>query len=744
MKRRFTLLLIALCCFFIPQSGFSQNCMQIGVGLAGPAYWENGENAFIDQMRYRGAWLTFNHQGSSPWNTGFADEIPMDSVGFPNAGVPYATPSGGLQRLRIVVSANGRVPLGRYAFLYDGFGEFSFFGFSVDSLSPGRIEVTLQGTGNVWIHLDSSSVAPNHARNFRLVPLAQEVSYEQDVFKASFLEKLQPFHTLRFMDWFHTNGNPLITWDMRSTPNSYSQADSAGIAYEYAIDLCNRTAKHPWVCVPHMADSLYIRQMAAMWHNNLDPNLDLYLEYSNEVWNWQFAQAQWNIQQTQWYPSHWPLNTLYDPNQNFGWNSGRHSRQVFRIWREVWGDDSLRVKRVLGTQAAWPQAVAYGNIAGANEEYDYLSPTWYFGLSTAQSAGMGAGTTAQQVIDTCRNNYFNYLLPLMKMHYQIAGSLGGKGVIHYEGGQHISAYGDWNHPALQAFYDAQNHPAMYDLYDDVLDSLRDWGSELAMAFVLGGGNSVYGSWGHIPSVDSTSSMSYSPKYEALLDNLLPEPAPNLGADSLICDGESLTLDAGGGFQSYAWSNGATSQSIAITTTGSYEVSVTDGNGCLGSDEFTLNVASLPTPNLGGDTLSGGLPFLLQTSATYPAYLWSTGDTQDSIYVTNGGNYWVEVTDSNGCTGRDSVHFIIVASVDAQASSEIRVYPNPTTESVQIRLDKPFLQALAELYSSEGKRLYSTIINQASYSINVEHLPAGIYLLQLTQNGAPVQFRIIKQ
>lgn len=564
------------------------NCMQIGVGLEGPAYWSRGENPFIDQMKWRGAWITFNAQGQSPWDTQLDHLIPLDPNGYPNAGIPYNTSSGS-QKLRMVLSAGHRIPASRqYAFLYDGYGDFSFYGFSVDTIQPGRIVATLNGTGNVWMHIDSSAPAPNHARNFRLIPLGQESTYEQEMFRPPFLEKLAPFHSIRFMDWFHTNNSPLISWDMRSTPNSYSQADSAGVCYEYAIELCNRTEKHPWVNVPHLADSAFIAEMARMWHNQLSPDLDIYVEYSNETWNWQFLQAQWIIQNTTWPPAHWPLNTEYNPNQNFSWNSGLKSRRVFRIWRREWGPDSLRVKRVLGTQAAWPQATAYGNIEGANYQYDILSPTWYFGLSTGQSASLDSSTTAQQVIDTCRNNFFAHLKDNLKLHYQIVDSFGGE-VAHYEGGQHISAYGNNSHPALQAFYDAQVHPDMYNLYDEVLDSLRGWGSTLSMAFVLGGGNSQYGSWGHISSVDSTPSLSNSPKYIALLDNILSQPDAGLPSDTTICNGDQLVLAANPGFDSYNWSTGDFISSITTTNAGNYTVTITDEFGCSSSDSTLVIV-----------------------------------------------------------------------------------------------------------------------------------------------------------
>lgn len=60
------------------------------------------------------------------------------------------------------------------------------------------------------------------------------------------------------------------------------------------------------------------------------------------------------------------------------------------------------------------------------------------------------------------------------------------------------------------------------------------------------------------------------------------PSVNLGQDTIYATG-SYTLNAGTGFSAYSWSNGSTQQSITVTSTGNYCVTVTDGNTCTGSD-----------------------------------------------------------------------------------------------------------------------------------------------------------------
>lgn len=129
----------------------------------------------------------------------------------------------------------------------------------------------------------------------------------------------------------------------------------------------------------------------------------------------------------------------------------------------------------------------------------------------------------------------------------------------------------------------------------------------------------------------------------------------LGADTSICQGESLPLDAGSGLASYNWSTGATSQTISASTAGQYFVDVTDTNGCTGSD--TLNLAINPNPviNLGGnDTLCAGNSVMLDAGAGFASYLWQDGSTGQTLNSGSAGNYSVIVTDTFGCQGADTM------------------------------------------------------------------------------------------
>ena len=58
---------------------------------------------------------------------------------------------------------------------------------------------------------------------------------------------------------------------------------------------------------------------------------------------------------------------------------------------------------------------------------------------------------------------------------------------------------------------------------------------------------------------------------------------------LSCGVDSVIVDAGAGWASYAWSNSATTQTTSVTTSGTYTVTVTDANGCTASDDVVVSV-----------------------------------------------------------------------------------------------------------------------------------------------------------
>ena len=138
-------------------------------------------------------------------------------------------------------------------------------------------------------------------------------------------------------------------------------------------------------------------------------------------------------------------------------------------------------------------------------------------------------------------------------------------------------------------------------------------------------------------------------------NIHPDPVVFLDKTNSICDGGSRMLDAGT-FSSYLWNSGSTNRTITINKIGAYGVTVTDLNGCSGTD-ITNITTLLPSPKrfLPKDTsICSYGNLLLQSNIIFPSYSWNTGSNNYSITITKPGKYWLTVQNNEGCIGIDSI------------------------------------------------------------------------------------------
>lgn len=186
------------------------------------------------------------------------------------------------------------------------------------------------------------------------------------LFTIPYKETLKRFKVLRFMDFLATNSNGQRRWSERLLPNWYSMYQSAkgygwqgrGGAYEYALALCNELNADCWLTVPALADDDYVRQLAVLVKERLNPNLKLYLEYSNELWNFAPAFAQGNqnlaLAKAEVAAGRSPLNFDGEKSEGYwAWRRiAKRGAEVSLLFRQVFGDAAMmtRVRPLLMTQ----------------------------------------------------------------------------------------------------------------------------------------------------------------------------------------------------------------------------------------------------------------------------------------------------------------------------------------------------------------------------------------------------------
>lgn len=141
----------------------------------------------------------------------------------------------------------------------------------------------------------------------------------------------------------------------------------------------------------------------------------------------------------------------------------------------------------------------------------------------------------------------------------------------------------------------------------------------------------------------------------------PQAPLQITGDAQICSDGVAELSVPAGFDTYQWSpvNGTTS-SVSITDPGTYTVTVAFGDCSFTTDPFTVSVFPSPEPVIVGLPVAcGDEPTVLTTSQAYASYLWSNASTDPSIAVGT-GNWFVIVTDANGCNGTSDVFPVVLS------------------------------------------------------------------------------------
>jgi uncharacterized delta-60 repeat protein len=136
---------------------------------------------------------------------------------------------------------------------------------------------------------------------------------------------------------------------------------------------------------------------------------------------------------------------------------------------------------------------------------------------------------------------------------------------------------------------------------------------------------------------------------------LPVPDVDLGNDTAICNGNAVIMDAGNPGSTYYWSTTETSQVIAVTTSNTYSVTVTNGDGCTDTDDKVVTVLPPPSVDLGNDTsICANTSLTLDAENAGYQFNWSTGATTQTIDVNTDGDYAVTVTDGASCEDADTI------------------------------------------------------------------------------------------
>lgn len=148
----------------------------------------------------------------------------------------------------------------------------------------------------------------------------------------------------------------------------------------------------------------------------------------------------------------------------------------------------------------------------------------------------------------------------------------------------------------------------------------------------------------------------------------------LGANLMLCEGDTLVLQALQQYAQYSWEDDSELPTRQVSTPGTYILEATDQCGRVFRDSILVELEQLiGPPELGADILyCEDRNIELEVSTDYLRYLWSNGSEGSKIEVSQSGNYWVEVEDYCGFVYRDSILLELEQEIPLDLGEELLI------------------------------------------------------------------------
>jgi hypothetical protein len=369
------------------------------------------------------------------------------------------------------------------------------------------------------------------------------------VFHTPFLNVLSNFSVLRGIAYSDTwADNPVYPavqpWSSHRPAHYATQMSGArykGGSWEYLVELANAAGKDLWLNVPIGATDDYVTQLACLLKTNLQPDRIVYVELSNEVWNYapEYPQTVYNNQAAaaEVQAGGSPLN--YDGSTDAQvWGRRRVAKrlvEIVNLFKSVYGPAAINttIRPVLAHFIRLP--------FGVRDQLEFIEAIYgppsqfLYGISGAPYVESTATATLDQIFAGFTSSS-DANRPLV-LHYRALASYYGLKLLAYEGGPNLTGDTD-----LSVKIEANRDPRITALMvHDLADNWYAAGGDLCMLW-LSGAYSKYGTTSIYEDITKPSAKSQA--IEQILSS--PRPALNAGA-ALPALGQAVIVVPAQGF-----------------------------------------------------------------------------------------------------------------------------------------------------------------------------------------------------
>jgi Secretion system C-terminal sorting domain/Domain of unknown function DUF11 len=247
-------------------------------------------------------------------------------------------------------------------------------------------------------------------------------------------------------------------------------------------------------------------------------------------------------------------------------------------------------------------------------------------------------------------------------------------------------------------------------------------------------------------VQATDPLGCGTSYDMTAIEALPAPVVSLvsNSDLSFCEGGTLGVTASSNTDNYTFTINGSDASLGIVNIDETSTLVISASNACGNAETSLDIEVFPAPTA---VVTNNSVQQVLSSSSGVGYQWYfngapiSGATNATYGYTQSGDYFVEVTNENGCVDASTAVNVTYIGIGEMIAAQLSVYPNPVKDKLTLTASENLIGQTVVLRDILGQQVVaSQKIVQRTTEVNTAALASGIYFLELN-NGSVIRFMV---